>query len=388
MHPIRAFVTNLKPSAARTLQNASGMDLHPQSFYVHQLKPTMPARWFTPATSRLFWLPVHLAVIGLGTFVLSLDSLPWPLFPVLSLVIGLSFAGLTFLGHETLHGGVVRGRLAWLKPIVGWIAFAPFTLSQQLWVVWHNRVHHANTQRIGADPDMYPTLATYRANAINRFSIDNFALGGRRWRGILSLVLGFTVQSKHQQFVGKRRLGMSDREFRRSVIETALAILLWVTVAFLIGFVPFLFAYVIPLMIADVVVMGFILTNHGLSPATEINDPLVNSLTVTAPRWLEWLTLHFGYHVEHHLFPAMSGRFAREVRAAINGVWPERYQTMPVMVALRRLHETGRVYKDDVTLCDPKSGGEWPALAPHVRADTTAPPPRNEISFGRPAHVR
>ena len=110
--------------------------------------------------------------------------------------------------------------------------------------------------------------------------------------------------------------------------------------------------------------MGFILTNHGLSPATEINDPLVNALSVTGPRWLEWLTLDFGYHVEHHLFPAMNGRHARRVRDELVRTWPGRYQTMPVFQALRRLHETGRVYKDATTLCDPKSGGEWPALAP------------------------
>jgi fatty acid desaturase len=251
--------------------------------------------------------------------------------------------------------------------------FAPFALSQQLWVVWHNRVHHANTQRIGADPDMYPTLENYRSDATNRFSIDNFALGGRRWRGILSLVFGFIVQSKHMLFVAEPALAMTAKEFRRSVVETLLAIALWVGLAFVIGLVPFLFAYVLPLLIADVVVMGFILTNHGLSPATEINDPLVNCLSVTAPRWLEWLTLDFGYHVEHHVFPGMSGRHARGVRDQLVRNWPERYQTMPLFIALHRLHETGRVYKNANTLCDPKTGGEWPALSPDER---TQPAPR------------
>lgn len=340
------------------------MELHPQSFYVHELKPRLPRSMFEPALARLLWLPMHLTVIVMSTIAITVAWMPWPLVPALSLAIGLSFAGLTFLGHETLHGGVVRGRLAWLKPIVGWIAFAPFTLSQQLWVVWHNRVHHANTQRIGADPDMYPALEKYRSNALNRFSIDNFALGGRRWRGILSLLLGFTVQSKHMLFVGKSRLGMSKAEFRRSIIETVLAIGLWVAVAFVIGFVPFVFAYVIPIFIADVIVMGFILTNHGLSPATEINDPLVNALSVTSPRLLDWLTLDFGYHVEHHLFPAMSGRHARTVREQLVRIWPERYQSMRVFRALKRLYETGRVYKDATTLCDPRTGGEWPALMP------------------------
>ena len=50
-------------------------------------------------------------------------------------------------------------------------------------------------------------------------------------------------------------------------------------------------------------------------------------------------------------------------------LWPERYQSMPVLQAVRRLHATGRVYKDGATLCDPKSGGEWPALAPRAAGD-------------------
>lgn len=359
------------------------MELHPQSFYVHEVKPRLPRSLFEPALARLGWLPFHLAVIVIGTMALTRDWMPWPLFPVISLAIGLSFAGLTFLGHETLHGGVIRGRLAWLKPIVGWIVFAPFTLSQQLWVVWHNRVHHANTQRIGADPDMYPTLEAYRSNAVSRFSTDNFALGGRRWRGVLSLLLGFTVQSKHMLFVGKSRLGMSNREFWRSIVETVLAIGVWVAVAFLVGLVPFIFAYVIPLLIADVIVMGFILTNHGLSPATEINDPLVNALSVTSPRLLDWLTLDFGYHVEHHLFPAMSGRHARVVREEVARAWPGRYQSMPVFRALWRLHVTGRVYKNPTTLCDPKTGGEWPALMPYQPTALANPP----ISVSRQVHA-
>src|SRR5512138_1827704 len=138
------------------------MRLHPKSFYVHELRHRLPANVFEPATARLWWLPVHVAVIAIATVAVTLSWIPWPLVPVLSLGIGLSFAGLMFLGHETLHGGVVRGRLSWLKPVVGAIAFAPFLLSQQLWIVWHNRVHHAYTQRVGADPDMYPTLENYR----------------------------------------------------------------------------------------------------------------------------------------------------------------------------------------------------------------------------------
>ena len=110
--------------------------------------------------------------------------------------------------------------------------------------------------------------------------------------------------------------------------------------------------------------MSFILTNHSLSPLTDINDPLLNSLSVTCPRLVECLSLGFGYHVEHHLFPAMSARHAPEVRALLRAHYPERYQSMPLLQATLVLHSSARVYKDATTLVDPRSGREWPALKP------------------------
>jgi len=169
-----------------------------------------------------------------------------------------------FLGHEVMHGAVLRGRRARL--LVGGLCFAPLAVSPHLWLTWHNRLHHAHANRIGVDPDMYPS-----------------------------------------------------------------------------------------------------------SSATEDNEPLVGALSVTAPRWVERLTLDFGYHVEHHLFPALSARHARSIRCAIVALWPERYQSMPIGTALRRVFATGRVYRDAVTLVDPRTGGLWPTLAPaeHRRRPAT-----------------
>jgi fatty acid desaturase len=218
---------------------------------------------------------------------------------------------------------------------------------------------------------MYPSLDHYHASPRARFAIELFALGGRRWRGVLSLLLGFTIQSAEQLISSRHRKRLGARKGALVIAETALAAAVWATVAILVGFVPFLFAYVIPLLIANSIVIAFILTNHSLSPRVEINDPLVSSLTVTTPRWIEWLTLGFGFHVEHHLFPAMSSRHARKVSALLSARFPERYQSMPLLDALRMLHNTARVYKDATTLVDPKTGREFPTLQPgshHHRA--------------------
>ena len=44
--------------------------------------------------------------------------------------------------------------------------------------------------------------------------------------------------------------------------------------------------------------------------------------------------------------------------------WPQRYKSMPLRSALAALHRTARVYKDAVTLVDPRTGQEFPTLMP------------------------
>jgi fatty acid desaturase len=335
--------------------------LVPMSRYVRELKPDLPAETFAPAKSRLLLVPVHAAIAVVASLAIAGAWVPWLVVPLLSLVIGISFACLTFFGHEAMHGAIVRGRLA--RHVVGWIGFLPFTMSPRLWTAWHDRVHHANANLPG-DPDMYPTLGEYHGSRRIRFFVDMFSLGGRRWRGLLSLFLGFTVQGGHQLACARKYDYLKPRAYALALAETLAGVAFWAVVAAFVGFVPFLFIYVVPLLVANAVVMSFILTNHSLSPRVEINDPLVSGLSVTTPRWIEWITLGFGYHVEHHLFPSMSSRHAHQVRDAVRRRWPLRYQSMPLASALAALHRTSRVYKDAVTLVDPVTGREFPTLMP------------------------
>ena len=102
------------------------ISLHPLASYVGAIKPELPERAFEPARSRLGWLPVHALVIALGAFGMSRHVIPWFLWPLVSLAIGASFAGLAFLAHETLHGAVVRERH--VRYWVGLVAFLPWTV--------------------------------------------------------------------------------------------------------------------------------------------------------------------------------------------------------------------------------------------------------------------
>lgn len=357
------------------------MHLQSISQYARTLKPELPPRALAPARSRLWWLPTHVVVIAAGIISLTEGWLPWFLAPVASLVIGASFAGLTFLAHETLHGGVVRGRA--LRSWVGRICFTPFMISPRFWVGWHNRVHHGNTNRPGVDPDAYPTLEDYTASRATRIVTDHLGPGDNRINGALSHLIGFSIQSAHMLFRARKWGILSAREQRLALLESGMMAGFWCALGIGTGWVPFVFAFVLPLLVANAIVMGFILTNHSLSPHTTINDPLVNSLSVTAPRWVEWLTMGFGFHVEHHLFPWMSSRHAPALRELIRARWPERYQSMPLWRALLALHRTGRVYTTSTTLADMAAGKSWEVLLPRVTG-----PRRGSSSVGAtPASV-
>ena len=342
--------------------------------YARELRPSLPEATGNPARSRVLWMPFHLTVITLSAWALATGRVPWPLWPVVSLVIGCCMAGTTFLGHETMHGAVVRGGTA--IRLIGLVAFLPFCMSPKLWVAWHNRVHHNHCAKPGVDPDMYPTFEQYQNHRSARIMADYFGIGRRRIMSLLSLAFGFTGQSAQILYHARSCGYLTKQLHRRAIMETLFGIAFWITVAMVVGFLPFLFIYALPLIVVNSIVMMFIMTNHNLSPLTPTNDPLVNSLSVTLPRVLEWLSLHFGYHVEHHVFPTISNRHGAVMRAAIRARYPERYQSMPMTRALRKLYTTARVYKDDTTLYDPPSGMTWSALLPSAPLAPSVPAQR------------
>lgn len=338
------------------------MDPRRLSTYATALLPELPREVFAPRPWRLAWLLLH---GGLAAGAITVVALGWGGLAAaipLALLIGHGFAGMAFVGHEALHGSIVRGRRA--RHVVGWLAFAPFMISPRLWVVWHNEVHHEHAGDPAIDPDAYPTLDRYRRSRAVRI-LDRLSLGVRRPFGVASLLFGLTVQSLHCLFsVGGQRRYMSRRAQALAIGETLAAAAGWAVLAAVIGFVPFVFAWVVPLLVANAVVMAYILTNHSLSPHSEVNDPLLNSLSVTTPRVFQALHLNFGYHVEHHLFPRMSPALAPRVRRLLLQRWPDRYQSLPLLTALRRLARTARIHLTDDTLIDPPSGRRWPTLRP------------------------
>lgn len=180
----------------------------------------------------------------------------------------------------------------------------------------------------------------------------------------LFLFVWFSVHSLLVLVFHSERNGYYARVSRRTVYaESAGMFLFWAGVLTLVGPWSFLFVYVVPLLVANAMVMSYIATNHFLNPLTETNDPLANTLSVTAPHWLEHLHLQFGYHVEHHLFPTVSGRHAPAVRDVLRRLYGDRYLSMPHVQALRLLYARPKIHDGHDVLIDPRTRERFAVLA-------------------------
>lgn len=316
---------------------------------------------FRPTPGRLLWLPFHLAVIVAAGAVVVVGAPPWWVALACALVAGHSWGCLGFLAHETMHHAVTRNRT--LEKLVGCAGFGIYGLSPTLWVAWHNQAHHGHTGKPIADPDGFGTLRFWEKSRIVRV-LETFAPGSRRIQSALFLFVWFSVHSLLVLAFHSERNGYYARISRRTVYaESAGMLVFWAGVLALVGPWSFLFVYVVPLLVANAMVMSYIATNHFLNPLTETNDPLANTLSVTAPRWLERLHLQFGYHVEHHLFPTVSGRHAPAVRDVLRRLYGDRYLAMPHARALRLLYTRPKIHDGHDMLIDPRTRERFAVLA-------------------------
>ncbi|MCS7058423.1 MAG: fatty acid desaturase [Meiothermus sp.] len=318
--------------------------------YTRTLKTQLPRHFFEPVPARMTYLPALLILFGLCTWgILATSRLELKL--LLSLGIGYAFVGMGFLAHEILHGAITKNPR--VRSITGTIAFLPLMVGARLWRRWHNVEHHGHTQHPEDDPDTMGALEGAAQKPFLRWLFRQ-APALRSFLLFFSFTFWFTL---HAQMMLRRFWPEFKPAERPAVVfQALLPPLLWTGVLLWVGPSEFLFIYLIPWMLANAVAMGFIATNHLLNPLTQTNDPLLNSLTVRNPPLVEWLTLGFGYHTEHHIFPALSPKYAPRVAQKLRALWPERYNELPHWKALLYLWKTPRLYRDHRNLIEPTTG--------------------------------
>ncbi len=341
---------------------ASQYEQHTVQQYAREVRAHLPPAVLQRTPSRLLWLPLHLGIIVALAAVVIMAAPPWYVSVLCALVAGHSWGCLGFLAHEAMHHALVKNWL--VERLVAYCGFGLYGLSPALWSAWHNQAHHGNTGKRVADPDGFGDLRFWQKNAVVR-ALETLSPGSGYKRSGAFLFIWFSLHSLLVLVFHSHRNDYYARVSRRVVYaESAAMVAFWIAVGWLVGPHAFLFIYVVPVLIANATIMSYIATNHFLNPLTETNDPLANTLSVTNARWLEVLHLQFGYHVEHHLFPTLSGRNAPAVRNLLVQLYGERYLTMPHGDALRLLYARPKVHATHDTLVDPRTGAVFNALAP------------------------
>lgn len=332
-------------------------ELQTFGWYASRIAPHLPEEAFKPVPARLLGGLAYLLIAIAGFLVIGLFNLHVMVNLGVALILGTAFAGMGFLGHEILHGTVVRK--PWLRDFLGAIAFWPLTTGPKLWRKWHNMTHHIHTQDEEKDPDSWFSLENAAKYRVIRwiYSLPSSFLS---FSSFVALAVTFTLHSTRMFTLYIKEF--DPRQKPAVWIQFVLPWVTWIALLFIMGPGKWFFAFLLPLLIANFIVMCYIATNHRLNPLVSVNDPLANSLTVTVPKWVDVLHFNFSYHTEHHLFPGMNPKYYPLVKEQILRMWPERYHAMPMFKALYALWTTPRVYYQDTKLIDPHRGKVYGSL--------------------------
>ena len=334
--------------------------------YARELRPLLPAEAFEPDRTLLPLSAINGAILLLGWLMADrLDRwpLPWlPLWLPFALIMGNSVFVLGLSMHELLHGSGVRGLAR--RRLVALLGFGLLWMTPTLWQAAHNREHHHHTNDL-SDPDRAYLEAQPRTWGKRLFQLITPSLEVSP----LGLVLGMSSAWALHHFgiicsvllchggatpFSQAPLGVSARERRRIALELLAVIGLHAAVVIWLDANPLklLLGYFLPLWCAYTMAMAYIYTHHLISPLREDNDPLLTSVSLKLPAFLDCLHGNFSHHSEHHLFPGLTGGALPLVRQLLQQHYPDRYRLLSGTEAWRLLLSTPRLYRDAGTFTD------------------------------------
>ena len=304
---------------------------------------------------RLLWaLPFALAIAA-GTVLVVSVTMPWYAALGCSLILGNLYAAFMFFGHETAHGGIVGSRR--LQNLLLYFSHLVFLMPPQLWRHWHNWAHHANTNIDGIDPDTFGRIDNPRnTSGAGAWVQVRICPGSGHWLSLLYLPFSFTIHGQGVLWWHSTKSTFKELNRNRAVLEALLMLTFWVGLGMVIGPLDSLYAIILPMMIANTVVMSYVATNHMLSPLVERPDNVTTTLGVTTCRLFDFMHLHFSHHLEHHLFLSASHRYYPLMRESLRRHAADHYLAPTHWQALRTLFSTPRLYAGNDVLCNSLTG--------------------------------
>jgi fatty acid desaturase len=318
-----------------------------------QIRGDLPSAAFARDPRRLWLLGALVASIAaLSTSVATLP-VPWPVALVASAAIGALYASLFFLGHDIAHGAVIASRRA--QTCLMYVTFLICCTSPHFFRYWHNHAHHHHTNIASYDPDMFGTLEQFERKRLSQF-VARFAPGSGHWLSLVYLFTFFTAHAQGVLWCNSKTPPFDGMSRLRAKGETLAMAACWVAIGVVGGLWATCFVVVIPMLVANFILMSFIVTNHMLRPLTaDRRRTLETTMSVTTWRLVDRIFLNFSHHVEHHLFPGVSSRFYPAIRRSLQRHASDSYLAPPHLTALRAVFSTPRLYADRETLIDPSS---------------------------------
>lgn len=327
-----------------------------------QLKQRLPAEAFEPQPVRgITALLTAAGVVALGT-TMALTELPIWVDLVLSLVLGQGVVSAGLASHEAMHRAVFKAK--WAQHLMGWIGFSPYLVTPGLWTAWHNQAHHGYANQADLDPDMLPDASLSRTSWLARARAA-MVPGSRNVLSYIAFAWLFTLQGQVFLWVLCDHPKLRDRIAMNRWRERALSLLVlagWIGLAILLGPLDAWWIIGLPMIVANATLMTYISTQHWLRPRVGSDDPVLTTVSVEVPRFVDWIHYRFSHHQEHHIFPSMSARFAPMVRAELEELAPGASSVLPIARVMRELFRTPVLYADDRTLVQP-DGSERVDLA-------------------------
>ena len=344
------------------------------------LRKYMSVKDFSPDTKEFLRYFIFMSIYLFGIY--SLVNLPifLPMKILVSIFMGISLASLTFFMHDLMHGAITKSKkITYFTGLsIGLLNF----FAPLLWQRIHN-FHHARAGNVD-DPDRIYIWNEKPKNIFERF-VYKTRISRDSYNNFISLIgmsLGFFWYFSTMLYALLQRKTSfqktSQYQSINKLFKAKEVLIVFGELLLIFSFQGFLFAVVakynllnyflislLPVLITHFTTMLYIHTNHFLSPLTrEVDDPLINSLSLKNSWLVDKVFSNFSHHVEHHLFPAMSSAHYPKVRKLLLDLYPNRFQLIPMIDAIKLLCTTPRIYGDNTHLITCDNNKQFNCLLP------------------------
>jgi fatty acid desaturase len=322
------------------------------AYYQKILLPKLPKHIFKPYKADLglfiFFYLVSIVIIYLNLTV-QLDLI----FQLISgLILGILAGSISHITHNLLHGSIISNKK--LQTFFAFWGFLPHWLSPTFYRYWHNYLHHTFTQKHITDPDAYPSQFLFENSPFFKMIYAGLP-GSKKFASYFYFFHSFTSHSQLNQCIQRFKLKKQYKKLNQNAVnrELFLQATVLIPLVIMLAKVNFIFLVVLPFSICNYMIMSYIATNHAMTPLTDVNDPLKNTLSLTSNRISDFFCRYMAYHVSHHLYPHVNPRYYPMIDKILLETFPEKYKCLPKWEAIKLLYSTPRIYKDENTVYYP-----------------------------------